>query len=175
MYRFLNLTSIRNQCCRENRDGSIFAPVLTGKNATCPVFPSVFSELDEFGLRLALKRTGAKKRFRKSVFHRVQVRLNCNPTYLFSSRLLLLLLRLPLLTSTDYFRFSLYSLNLNAKCIRFSQMCKSQGTKRKSRSNHLPDMYSRKDNAPTKASEIVLVGSADFFNEAMNPKSFKDE
>ena len=39
---------------------------LTGKNVTCPVFPSIFSKLDEFGLRLALKRTGAKKAFLKN-------------------------------------------------------------------------------------------------------------
>ena len=36
-------------------------------------------------------------------------------------------------------------------------------------------MYSRKDNAPPESSEIVLAGSADFFNKAMNSKSFKDE
>ena len=34
-------------------------------DATYPLFPSIFSKLDEFGLRLALKRTGAKKAFLK--------------------------------------------------------------------------------------------------------------
>ena len=61
------LTSIRNEIYIVGKIGTgLFLPsVLTGKNVTCPVFPPMLNELDEFGLRLALKRAGAKKEISK--------------------------------------------------------------------------------------------------------------